>query len=172
MAKFIKKKVNGLLLVLLFVCAFLPGLLYLIYCSIPTKIPNKAPKNNGVMLRLIGSLLTLAFYVGAAIYYGMEEGLFAAILGVGIGFSAFTFLLVLFSLKAKSTGAMTLAAVLSVFTLFITLFLDFFAGIISALWLVIPMIVGIILAFVGISNGKKQVLYYKYADKEEVVEEN
>ncbi len=172
MAKFIKKKVNGLLLVLLFVCAFLPGLLYLIYCSIPTKIPNKAPKNNGVMLRLIGSLLTLAFYIAAAIYFGMEEGLLAAILGVGIGFSALTFLLVLFSLKAKSTGAITLAAVLSVFTLFITLFFDFFAGVISSLWLVIPMIVGIILAFVGISNGKKQVLYNKYADKEEVVEEN
>ena len=172
MAKFVKKKVNGLLLVLLFVCAFLPGLLYLIYCSIPTKIPNKAPKNNGVMLRLIGSLLTVAIYIGAAIYFGMEEGLLAAILGVGIGFSALTFLLVLFSLKAKSTGAITLAAVLSVFTLFITLFFDFFAGVISALWLVIPMIVGIILTFVGISNGKKQVLYDKYADKEEVVEEN
>ena len=172
MAKFVKKKVNGLLLVLLFVCAFLPGLLYLIYCSIPNKIPNKAPKNNGVMLRLIGSLISLAVYVACVIYFGMEEGLLAAILGAGIGLSGLTFLLVLFSLKAKSTGAMTCAAIFNFFTLLITLFFDFFAGIISYLWLVLPIIVGIILTFVGISNGKKQVLYDKYADKEEVVEEN
>ena len=174
MAKFVKKKVNGLLLVLLFVCAFLPGLLYLIYCSIPNKIPNKAPKNNGVMLRLIGSLLTLAFYIVAAIYFGMEEGLLAAIIGAGIGFSALTFLLVLFSLKAKSTGAMTCASLLNFLTLLITGFFIFFIayGIIYYFWLELPIIVGIILTFVGVSNGKKQVLYDKYADKEEVVEEN
>lgn len=172
MAKFVKKKVNVLLLIFLLMSAALPGILYLIYCAIPTKIPQKAPKNNGVKLRLIGSLLTVAIYIACAIYFGMEEGLLAAILGAGIGFGALTLLFVLFSLKAKSTGCMTFAAILNVFTLFITLFFDFFAGIYYYLWLVLPIIVCIILTFVGISNGKKQVLYDKYADKEEVIEEN
>ena len=149
----------------------LPGILYLIYCAFPHKIPKKAPKNNGVKARLIGAALALAVYVGCMLYFGMEEGLLAAILGVGVGFSALTLLVLLCSVKAKSTGGLTFAAILNLFTLAITLFFDFFAGIITYLWLILPILVGIVLVFVGISNGKKQILYDKYADKEEVIEE-
>ena len=171
MAKFVKKKVNVLVLILLLMSAALPGILYLIYCAIPHKIPQKAPKNNGVALRLIGSLLTLAFYIFCVCHFGMEEGLLAAIIGAGIGFSGLTFLFVLFTLKAKGTGGLTFAAIFNFFALLITLFFDVFAGIFPYLWIAIPLVLVIILTFVGISNGKKQVLYDKYADKEEVVEE-
>ena len=166
MAKFIKKKINVVLLILLLMSAFVPGILYLIWAAIPTKVPEKAPKNNGKLTRLIGSGLTLLAYIFAMIYFGMEEGLLAAILGVGAGFSALVFIPTLFSLKAKGTGIFTFIGILNIFPILITIFFCIFASFIFYLWLEIPMLVGSILTFVGVSNGKKQVLFDKYGDKE------
>ena len=166
MAKFIKKKINVLLLVLLLFFAAVPGILYLIYCSVPTKIPEKAPKSNGALLRLIGSGLTLLFYIVSFIYFGVEEGLLVAILGMGTGFAGLVLALNLISLKAKGTGIFTIIGVLNIFTLLVTVLYCIFLSIVFYLWIELPMLIGIIITFVGLSNGKKQALYDKYFAKE------
>lgn len=55
MTKYVKKKFNVKVFILLLFCAFVPGIIYAIYKSIPVKITDEEPKRNGFLLRVIGS---------------------------------------------------------------------------------------------------------------------
>ena len=164
MAKTIKKKINVPLLIVLLIFSVVPGILYLIYCSIPTRIPDKAPKNNGKALRLIGSALAFLSYIVAMIFFGMEEGLLAAILGLGAGTTGFVLLVTLCSLKAKNAGVFTFIGILNILSLLVAVLYFVFLLSYFLFWLALPVLVGIILTFVGLSNGKKQVLFDRYAN--------
>ena len=55
--QYVKKKLNVPLLIVLLCCAFVPGIIYLIWVNIPRKVLLDAPKSNGWILRLVGTAI-------------------------------------------------------------------------------------------------------------------
>ncbi len=51
--KLVHRKLNVPLFIGLLICAFLPGIIYGIYCAIPSRVPAKKPKSSGWKLMLI-----------------------------------------------------------------------------------------------------------------------
>ena len=166
MAKYIKKKMNVGLFVLLLIMAFVPGIIYAIYCAIPLKVPTTKPKNNGSMLRLIGSGLALAFPIIGVIYFGEVGGLFAALSYMSIGFAALMLLLSICTIKTKGVGPLMVNTFAALFYFAVAILYAMYTGIIFYLWLEIPMIAGAVVTLIGISIGKKYVYYEKYAEEE------
>ena len=165
MAKLVKKKMNVGLFILLLCMAFIPGIIYAIYCAFPIKVPNAKPKNNGWLFRLIGAGLALVTPLICIFGLGINEDLGGAMCYFMLGLSAVMVLLSVCSINPKGVGAMTINSIITVLYLAIYLFFCFFGGFTT--WLFAPLSLGgVVLTFMGISNGKKWVYYEKYADKE------
>lgn len=166
MAKYVKKKLNVALLIVLLFSAFVPGIIYLIYCAIPTKIPTEKPKNNGALLRVIGSGIALLFYVISIIYFGLEDGLAAAFIYIGTGASALMLLLSVFNLKTNSVGLLMTSIFITLLYLAVSVLFAMLVGLVFYLWIEIPMLVGGIIVLVGISYGNKYINYHRYCKEE------
>lgn len=169
MAKFVKKKMNvGLFLVLL-LCAAVPGIIYLIYCLIPTRVPTKEPKNSGSLVRLVGTGLAFLMCVISLIAVDWVE-LGAAFVYLNTGLSALMLLMSVCNMQTKSIAAMTGTIFLSIVYIAVTVLLAMLTGIISSIWLTIPMFGGAIAGLVGVVMGTQYFTYHKYVEKEQPVE--
>lgn len=163
MAKWVKKKFNVGLFIVLLLCAFLPGIIYGIYCAIPTRVSEGKPKSSGWVLTLIGVGINLAvwlYWVIWGIVTEEEIGTFY----IAIGFAVPLFLCVLFNKNGKHGFLMVLQLLigLAAFILNAILFYYAWAG-----------LIGLIVSFVGLVKMHKYHKYLMYGDKvvkEETVE--
>ncbi len=94
--KYVHKKLNVPLFIVLLICAFVPGVVYGIYCAIPSKVPTEQPKSSGWKLSLI--FLALHVIIGI-IYVIMAPWLVTILLLV---FAVLIFLMGLFNKDGKS----------------------------------------------------------------------
>ena len=169
MAKFIKKKMNvGLFLVLL-LCAAVPGIIYLIYCLIPTRVPSKEPKNSGALVRLIGTGIAFLICVIALIAVDWVE-LGAAFVYLNTGLSVLMLLMSVCNMKTNRIGALMGTIFIAIIYIAVTVLLAMLTGIIYHLWLTLPMLGGAIAALVGVAMGTKYFNYHKYVEAVEPVE--
>ncbi len=165
MAKFVKKKINVGLLIVFLMCAFVPGIIYLIYCAIPAKIPTEKPKYNGGLLRIIGSGVALLFYVICILYFNAEE-LAAAFIYIGTGSAALMLLMSVLNIKTNSIGLLMTSIFITLLYIAISVLFSIFIGVVFYLWIEIPILAAGIAVLVGISFGTKYINYNKYCNEE------
>ena len=169
MAKFIKKKMNVGLFIVLLMCAAVPGIFYLIYCLIPTRVPTKEPKNSGALVRLIGSGISLLFCVIAFVAFDLVE-LGLAFMSINTGLSAVMLLMSVCNMKTNRIGALMGTIFMAILYIAITVLFAMLTSIIFYLWLTLPMLGGAIAALVGVAMGTKYFNYHKYVEAVEPVE--
>lgn len=163
MAKWVKKKFNVKLFIILLLCAFLPGVIYGIYCAIPTRVYDQEPKHKGWLLALIGCLVNLVVWVYWFAYIMIDEGEFAFIFLLPLGLGLIALLAILCNKNAKS-GALLLLA----------FFFILFSAAFNAAYFIYGFIalVGTIAAFIGqrMMNRYHKYHYLLNKDEEVVVE--
>ncbi len=95
--KLVHRKLNVPLFIVLLICAFVPGIIYALYCAIPSKVPSEKPKSSGWVLSLI--FLSLHVLIGI-VYVSIAPWLIAILLLV---FAALIFLMGLINKDGKSS---------------------------------------------------------------------
>lgn len=146
----VKKKLNVPLLIVLLLCAFVPGIIYLIWVAIPKKVSLAAPKSNGWVLRIIGASLALACYVFWMILVGDEVWmtfiwhLMAA---------AIAFIPAVLGKKSKSRAGLVIGLIFTIVTFILCIVL-------GGLYYGWPAFIGCILSFIGYSKAFKYHDYY------------
>lgn len=146
--QYVKKKLNVPLLIVLLCCAFVPGIIYLIWAKIPRRVLLDAPKSNGWILRLVGAAVIVLNWIVWKLMLEADD--FPMIFYLGLAFGVAALVPAIFS-KKSSSGVLV----------WITLFFSLCAlgfGIAMAYygW---PSIIGSVVALVGCSNGLKYSRY-------------
>ena len=145
----VKKKLNVPLLIVLLLCAFVPGIIYLIWLAIPKKLSLVAPKSNGWLIRLIGASLALACYVFWMILVGDEAWMtFIWHLMAGV-----------LALIPVILGKNTKSRLLLVVGLFFTIATFILCIVLGRLYYGLPAFIGCIISFIGYSKAFK---YHDY----------
>lgn len=148
-----KKKINVPLLIVLLVCAFVPGIIYLIWAMIPRKVVlnQTEPKTTGWLVRLLGSAISTANWIYMTVYILVEEdgesiGLFY--LGVFFGLLA-----LVPSILSKKPGKQYLIVITLLASICMLVYDLIFLG------YGYVSLIGVIVTFVGCGLGSK---YNKY----------
>jgi len=167
MAKWVKKKFNVGLFIVLLLCAFVPGIIYGIYCAIPARISENKPKRSGWIGALVGSAINVLVWVYWIIYVINSEGdEVPQIFYFNIAFAATLLVLVLLNKKGRSTF-LTFVSMLVVLVNIILDVINLYYGWIG--------LIAIIVALVCLFKMHKYHKYQTYGTKveeetEEVVE--
>ena len=167
MAKWVKKKFNVGLFIVLLLCAFVPGIIYGIYCAIPTRVSEGKPKSSGWVLTLIGVGINLAVWLYWVIWVIVTEEEIGTFY-IALGFAVPLFLLVLVNKDGKRGVFMVLQILVGLAAFILNAILLYYA------WI---GLIGLIVSLVGLVKMHKYHKYLMYGDKvtteeqEEVVEE-
>lgn len=152
MAKWVKKKFNVGLFIVLLLCAFIPGIIYGIYCAIPARISEEKPKKSGWIGALVGSGVNVLLWVYWIVNIAINEGSndVPEMFILTLAFAALLFIFVLLDKKGKS-----------VFLTFSSIFFAVIGLILNLVYLFYAW-VGIIALIVTIVCLFKMQKYHKY----------
>lgn len=146
--QYVKKKLNVPLLIVLLCCAFVPGIIYLIWVNIPRKVLLDAPKSNGWILRLVGTAIIPLNWLVWKLMLDADDFPMIFYLGLALGVAAL--IPAIFSKKSSSGLAVGLTLFFSVCALGFAISMVYYG------W---PSLIGSIVALVGCSNGFKYARY-------------
>lgn len=144
----IKKKLNVPVLIILLIFAIVPGIIYLIWSKIPTKICTDPEKGHGGMMRIIGAGITVVHWLLLLIVFFEAWPTFIIPMVPSIVMLAVAVL----SKKNHGKLMLLLGLIVAIATLGISLWLFIYS---------FASIVGTIVMIVGCTKGIRHYNYHK-----------